>query len=73
MQYPYGSSGNQTSDLPVCSTARQCEWKGMRNYSKLCLEDGGTLFVADFNGLLHVQLDEAGCNNVVLYGLQGAA
>jgi hypothetical protein len=49
------------------------KWKGMRNYSKLCLEDGDTLFVADFNGLLHVQLDEAGCNNIVFCGLQGAA
>jgi hypothetical protein len=32
------------------------KWKGMRNYSKLCLEDGDTLFVAYFNGLLHLQL-----------------
>jgi hypothetical protein len=42
------------------------KWKGMRSYSKLCLEDGDTLFVAVLNGLLHVQLDEAGCNNVIV-------
>jgi len=33
------------------------KWKGMRNYSKLCLEDGDTLFVAGLTGLLHAQLD----------------
>jgi len=46
----------------------------MRNYSKLCLEDGDTLFVAILKGLLYVRLDEAGCNNVIVFcGLQGAA
>jgi len=50
------------------------KWKGMRNYSKLYLEDGDTLFVADFNGLLHLQLDEAGCNDVIVFCvLQGVA
>jgi hypothetical protein len=50
------------------------KWKGMKNYSKLCLEDGDTLFVAILNGLLRVQLEEAGCNNVIVFcGLQGAA
>lgn len=50
------------------------KWKGMINYSKLCLEDGDTLFVAIFNGLLRLWLDEAGCNNVIVFCvLQGAA
>jgi hypothetical protein len=50
------------------------KWKGVMNYSKSCLEDGDTLFVAVLNGLLHVSLDEAGCNNVIVFcGLQGAA
>jgi hypothetical protein len=67
MKNPMTPSGIESVIFQLVVQHLSVKWKGMRVYTKLCLEDGDTIFVADLNGLLHVQLDEAGHIKVIVF------
>lgn len=67
MKNPMTPSGIEPVIFQLVVQHRNVKWKGMRVYTKLCLEDGDTIFVPDLNGLLHVQLDGAGHNKVIVF------